>query len=70
MFDRFVHRGSTPLVAGSLGLGLSIARTLAELMGGTLRYERADGLTRFIVRVPLSTEPEQSKPLMIAAIAS
>lgn len=70
MFDRFVHRGSTPLVAGSLGLGLSIARALAELMGGTLRYERADGLTRFIVRVPLSTEPQRPEPLMIEAIAS
>ena len=70
MFDRFVHRGSEPLVAGSLGLGLSIARSLAELMGGYLRYERADGLTRFVLTVPLSTEPLRPTPLMIEAVAS
>lgn len=67
MFERFVHRGSEPLVAGSLGLGLSIARSLAELMGGQLRYERSDGLTRFVVTVPLSTELLQPQPLMIGA---
>jgi signal transduction histidine kinase len=70
MFERFVHRGSEPLVAGSLGLGLSIARSLAELMGGDLRYERADGLTRFVLSVPLSIEPLVLAPLMIEAIAS
>ena len=48
MFERFVHRGSDPLVAGSLGLGLSIARALTELMGGRLRYERSDGLSKFL----------------------
>jgi len=67
MFERFVHRGSEPLLAGSLGLGLSIARALAELMGGTLRYERSDGLTRFVLTVPLSTELHQPLPMMIGA---
>lgn len=67
MFERFVHRGSEPLLAGSLGLGLSIARALAELMGGKLRYERSDGLTRFVVTVPLSTELHQPRPMMIGA---
>ncbi|MEX0667701.1 MAG: HAMP domain-containing sensor histidine kinase, partial [Acidimicrobiia bacterium] len=70
MFDRFVHRGSEPLLAGSLGLGLSIARSLAELIGGDLRYERTDGLTRFVLTVPLSTEPEEPAPIMIEAVAS
>ena len=69
MFERFVHRGSEPLVAGSLGLGLSIARSLAELMGGDLRYERSDGLTRFVVTVPLSTETLHPRK-MIEAVAS
>lgn len=69
MFERFVHRGSEPLLAGSLGLGLSIARSLAELMGGDLRYERADGLTRFVLSVPLSTEPQEPAPVMIEAAA-
>lgn len=67
MFERFVHRGSEPLVAGSLGLGLSIARVLAQLMGGDLRYERSDGLTRFVVTVPLSTELHHPQLMMIGA---
>ena len=70
MFERFVHRGSEPLIAGSLGLGLSIARSLAELMGGDLRYERSEGLTRFVLTVPLSTEPIEPLLLMIEAVAS
>lgn len=65
MFDRFVHKGSEPLVAGSLGLGLSISRTLAEVMGGSLRYERSYGLTRFVVSLPLSSEPAQRQSMMI-----
>jgi len=59
MFERFVHRGSEPLVAGSLGLGLSIARALTELMGGRLRYERSNGLTKFILTFPLSARTEE-----------
>jgi len=39
--------------AGSAGLGLSIARRLAEAQSGTLRYEpRESGGSRFILRVP------------------
>ncbi|HKY46375.1 MAG TPA: ATP-binding protein [Acidimicrobiia bacterium] len=68
MFERFVHRGSDPLVAGSLGLGLSIARALTELMGGRLRYERSDGLSKFLLTFPLSAEPD--RPVMVQALAS
>ena len=68
MFDRFVHRGSEPLVAGSLGLGLSIARALTELMGGRLRYERSNGLTKFLLTFPLSAQPQE--PAMVGALAS
>lgn len=67
MFERFVHRGSDPLVAGSLGLGLSIARALTELMGGRLRYERSEGLSKFLLTFPLSAEPE--RPDLIRALA-
>ena len=68
MFERFVHRGSDPLVAGSLGLGLSIARALTELMGGRLRYERSDGLSKFLLTFPLSAQPD--RPMMVPALAS
>lgn len=49
MFERFVHRGDTPLIIGSVGLGLSISRLLAEGMHGSLGYARTDGATTFRV---------------------
>ena len=68
MFDRFVHRGSEGLIPGSLGLGLSIARALTELMGGRLRYERSNGLTKFLLTFPLSAQPQE--PEMVEVLAS
>jgi C4-dicarboxylate-specific signal transduction histidine kinase len=35
------------------GLGLHLARVVMEDRGGTLRHERADGLTRFILAFPV-----------------
>ena len=47
--------------AGHAGLGLSIARTLAELQGGTLTFAlRVGGGSEFILRLPaadVSDEP-------------
>jgi two-component system sensor histidine kinase KdpD len=37
---------------GSIGLGLAVSRYLAEAMGGTLEYERADGHTSFTLTLP------------------
>jgi nitrogen-specific signal transduction histidine kinase len=42
---------------GSLGLGLTISRSLARLMGGDPSYHRVDGWTTFDFRLPLQTEP-------------
>ncbi|MCP4304057.1 MAG: hypothetical protein GY788_04075 [bacterium] len=42
---------------GSLGLGLTISRSLARLMDGDLSYYRIDGWTVFDFRLPLQTEP-------------
>jgi signal transduction histidine kinase len=38
---------------GSLGLGLTISRSLARLMGGDLSYHRDDGWTTFDLKLPL-----------------
>jgi len=54
LFQRFVHRGTTVVVPGGVGLGLSIVRALAEGMDGSVSYRRRDGWTEFIVRVPLA----------------
>ncbi len=58
LFERFLHQGDMPLVLGSVGLGLSIVRALAEGMGGAVWYERRKGWTKFVVRIPLSAEKE------------
>ncbi len=52
MFDKFLHAGSRSLTAGSVGLGLHVARALVEGMGGELSYERVDGWTRFVAALP------------------
>ena len=60
LFQRYLHKGDLPLVIGSVGLGLSIVRALAEGMGGAVWYERRAGWTSFVVRVPLAVPPEAS----------
>jgi hypothetical protein len=38
---------------GSIGLGLTVSRYLAEAMGGSLTYDRVEEESRFILRLPL-----------------
>ena len=53
IFEPFYRPAGSPPDAGSAGLGLSIARRLAEAQGGTLDHEpRAGGGSRFVLRVP------------------
>ena len=52
VFERF-HRGSEERATTSgAGLGLSIARELTELMGGSIRAESGAGGASFSVRLP------------------
>ena len=46
-----------------LGLGLVVAIGLAESLGGSLRYERADGLTAFTLVLPTASWPEPLIPM-------
>lgn len=62
IFDRFfqAHASSTHHVAGS-GLGLSITRTLVELMGGHISFESEPGEgTRFSVTLPVDVVERQT----------
>jgi PAS domain S-box-containing protein len=51
-YGRLERRRANP---DSVGLGLTVARQLAELMSGTLEYVHCGGWSRFILRVPLLT---------------
>lgn len=58
MFQPYVTgRGG---VQGSVGLGLAVARQLAELMRGSLEYERSAGETIFRLRLPLVDREDQT----------
>ena len=57
LFQRFIHQHSfQQAVAGGVGLGLSIVKSLAEGMGGTVSYQKTISEARFIIRVPLAVE--------------
>jgi signal transduction histidine kinase len=57
IFEKFSRGRRSTAVAGA-GLGLAIARSLAELHGGTLRYEDAEGGgATFVLTVPIGFEP-------------
>jgi signal transduction histidine kinase len=67
LFSRYLHRKSTPLLAGSIGLGLHIARLLAEGMGGRLAYRKADIWTEFMVILPLAKAEAPIREALIHA---
>ena len=48
-FMPFVHRDTRAATSGSLGLGLAVARSLAEIMNGSLVYERRNQKSWFIL---------------------
>ena len=68
LFTRYVHRSNEPVIEGSVGLGLAIARGLAEGMNGTLEYRRADGLTHFELSMPIADSHSETTEATSALI--
>jgi two-component system, OmpR family, sensor histidine kinase KdpD len=63
VFTAFYRPAGQATDAGSAGLGLSIARRLAEAQGGTLNYtERTGGGAMFELRLPAVAEDASSRP--------
>ncbi len=52
IFAPFVSAPSTNASPAAIGLGLTVSRRLASLMGGRIEYERRDGWTRFTLILP------------------
>lgn len=54
LFSRFVHTGNSPVLTGSVGLGLAIVRELCRLMDCQVSYRRVRGETWFSLTLPLA----------------
>ena len=71
LFERFMHKGAAPLLAGSVGLGLAIASRLTAMLGGKLSYQRFGAKSYFVVRVPAvvkADEVDEASPSVAEAI--
>ncbi len=56
VFEPFTTAHSDAGVTASMGLGLSVSRSLATLMGGGLTYTREDGWSRLNLRLPAASD--------------
>jgi signal transduction histidine kinase len=52
IFDSYQRSENAIQEPKSVGLGLSVSRKLARLMGGDIEYSRTEGLTRFELTLP------------------
>ena len=58
LFERFARGdGSRSRATGSTGLGLAIVAAVVEAHHGTVQVESSPGMTRFTVRLPLTSDP-------------
>jgi len=62
IFDPYHRVDPDGSVPGGVGLGLSISRQLARLMGGDLRHRRRSGRTVFELTLPIATSGEPTPP--------
>jgi PAS domain S-box-containing protein len=60
VFEAYERAHTAIGLPGSVGLGLTVSRTLAELMGGSLTY-RYDGRSRFRLELSRDTDAERAR---------
>lgn len=56
MFDAYKHQPADTGNPNSMGLGLTVSKTLAELMGGQLSYQRTNERNSFKLSLPTITK--------------
>jgi signal transduction histidine kinase len=61
IFERFIHKGRQTATAQSVGLGLSIVRSLIEAMGGTIVYRREFNETAFVITLPMVKDSRRAR---------
>lgn len=59
IFERYYRSAQSPTQPGSVGIGLSVSRQLAEMMGGTLEYATGDGGHGFELCLPQATSRDR-----------
>ena len=62
LFERLVDLGKQTTAFGDNGAGLSIARTLGDLLGGQVTYRRDASWTHFSFRLPMNVLGEHPEP--------
>ncbi|NQV05125.1 CHASE domain-containing protein [bacterium] len=62
IFDQYFSAGTVQGRTSSMGIGLSVSRTLAQLMGGDLSYRRVGGKTIFQLSLPAARSLSDTNP--------
>jgi signal transduction histidine kinase len=66
VFTAYGRAHDRPGLTDAVGLGLTVSRQLARLMGGDVQYRRRDGWTTFSLALPLATAERATDPAVDA----
>lgn len=69
IFEAYQQGHTDTPVSGSVGLGLSVSRQLARLMGGELTYRREEGMTLFVLTLPVAEPADDGRRVIEDSLA-